>query len=58
MQFRVPGNDAVLSDKWVTFYQYMQCNISEDFDLQHDCCENLISCKVIVIQFVKEFLAC
>jgi len=25
------GNDAGLSDKWVTVYQFMQCIIPEDF---------------------------
>ena len=52
------GNDAGLSDKWVTVYQFMQCNIPEDLDLQKHFCEKLISCKVIVTPFVKEFLAC
>jgi hypothetical protein len=58
MLFRVPGNDAELSDKWVTVYQFMQCNIPEDLDLQQHFCENLRSCKVVVTQSVKEFLAC
>ena len=50
------GNDAGLSDKWVIVYQFMQCNIPEDLDLQKHFCENLRSCKVIVTPFAKNFL--